>query len=56
MIWLAILGWTLALAVGLAVVETLFAKMRLLRVPLVLGTGSLLAVLGSVSWFTTMPR
>jgi len=42
-------GWLLALAMGLAVIETLQAKMRILRVPLLLGGGVALCVLGLVS-------
>jgi formate hydrogenlyase subunit 4 len=45
--WLA--GWLLALAAALAVVETLQAKMRILRVPLLLGAGLALCLLGLVS-------
>lgn len=45
--WLA--GWLLALAIGLAVIETLQAKMRILRVPLLLGGGVALCLLGLVS-------
>lgn len=45
--WLA--GWLVALAVLLAVIETLQAKMRILRVPLLLGGGVALCLLGLVS-------
>jgi formate hydrogenlyase subunit 4 len=45
--WLG--GWLFALAMGLAVVETLQAKMRILRVPLLLGGGAALCLLGLVS-------
>ena len=45
--WLA--GWLLALAAVLAVIETLQAKMRILRVPLLLGGGAALCLLGLVS-------
>jgi formate hydrogenlyase subunit 4 len=45
--WLA--GWLFALAIGLAVIETLQAKMRILRVPLLLGGGAALCLLGLVS-------
>ncbi len=45
--WLA--GWLLALAAVLAVIETLQAKMRILRVPLLLGGGVALCLLGLVS-------
>ena len=39
------------LCIGLAVVETWQAKMRLLRVPLMMTVGSMLCVLGLISWF-----
>ncbi|MEI8082979.1 MAG: NADH-quinone oxidoreductase subunit H [Actinomycetes bacterium] len=45
------LGWFLATLVGLAFVETLLAKMRLLRVPVFLGTSGVVALLGLASWF-----
>jgi formate hydrogenlyase subunit 4 len=45
--WLA--GWLLALALALAAIETLQAKMRILRVPLLLGGGAALCLLGLVS-------
>jgi formate hydrogenlyase subunit 4 len=45
--WLA--GWLFVLALALAVVETLQAKMRILRVPLLLGAGVALCLLGLVS-------
>jgi formate hydrogenlyase subunit 4 len=45
--WLG--GWLVALALALAVVETLQAKMRILRVPLLLGGGVALCLLGLVS-------
>ncbi len=45
--WLA--GWLVALALALAVTETLQAKMRILRVPLVLGGGVVLCLLGLAS-------
>jgi formate hydrogenlyase subunit 4 len=51
--WLAlpVLGGELVLmAVALAAAETWQAKMRLLRVPRVLGTGAAIALLGVVSW------
>lgn len=41
----------LALSVGLAVCETVQAKMRMLRVPLLLGFGVALSLLGLASWF-----
>ena len=46
--WLA--GWLLALAVALAVIETAQAKMRILRVPLLLGGGIAVCLLGLASW------
>jgi formate hydrogenlyase subunit 4 len=46
--WLA--GWLVALALALAVIETLQAKMRILRVPLLLGAGVALGLLGLLSW------
>jgi formate hydrogenlyase subunit 4 len=45
--WLA--GWLVALAIALAVIETMQAKMRILRVPLLLGGGVALCLLGLVS-------
>jgi formate hydrogenlyase subunit 4 len=45
--WLA--GWLLALALALAVIETLQAKLRILRVPVLLGGGVALCLLGLVS-------
>ena len=45
--WLA--GWLVVLALVLAVVETLQAKMRILRVPVLLGAGVALGLLGLVS-------
>jgi formate hydrogenlyase subunit 4 len=45
--WLA--GWLVALSLALAVIETLQAKMRILRVPLLLGGGVTLCLLGLVS-------
>jgi formate hydrogenlyase subunit 4 len=39
------------LCVGLAVVETWQAKMRLLRVPVMMAIGSALCLLGLISWF-----
>jgi formate hydrogenlyase subunit 4 len=41
----------LLLSVALAVTETAQAKMRVLRVPLLLGSGALLCMLGLASWF-----
>jgi formate hydrogenlyase subunit 4 len=46
--WLA--GWLLVLALALALIETVQAKMRILRVPLLLGGGVALCLLGLVSW------
>lgn len=40
-----------ALCVGLAFCETVLAKMRILRVPLVLGSGAALCLLGLAAWF-----
>ncbi len=48
--------WVLVIIVALAITETFFAKMRLLRVPNMLATGSLVAILGSISWFTTVGK
>lgn len=49
---LVVLGGGLALlCVALAVCETVQAKMRILRVPLLLGSGMTLCLLGLVSWF-----
>jgi formate hydrogenlyase subunit 4 len=44
-------GGVLVLSVALAVCETVQAKMRVLRVPLVLASGTGLCVLGLASWF-----
>ena len=41
----------LVLSVALAVCETVQAKMRVLRVPLLLGFGAALCLLGLASWF-----
>jgi formate hydrogenlyase subunit 4 len=41
----------LVLSVALAVCETVQAKMRVLRVPLLLGSGAALCLLGLASWF-----
>jgi formate hydrogenlyase subunit 4 len=49
---LAVLGGGLVLlCVALAICETVQAKMRILRVPLLLGSGMTLCLLGLVSWF-----
>jgi formate hydrogenlyase subunit 4 len=42
--------WAGVLCVGLALVETLVAKMRILLVPRLLGMGAAVAVLGIVTW------
>jgi len=52
----SIVLWSVVITFALAVTETFFAKMRLLRVPTMLTTGSLVAILGSISWFTTVGR
>lgn len=44
-------GGLVALSVALAVCETIQAKMRVLRVPLLLGFGGALCLLGLASWF-----
>jgi formate hydrogenlyase subunit 4 len=44
-------GGVLALSAALAVCETVQAKMRVLRVPLLLGSGAALCLLGLASWF-----
>jgi formate hydrogenlyase subunit 4 len=44
-------GWFIAVLVGVAWVETLLAKMRLLRVPLFLGTSAVVALIGLATWF-----
>jgi formate hydrogenlyase subunit 4 len=44
-------GGVLLLSVALAVCETVQAKMRLLRVPVLLGSGAALCLLGLASWF-----
>lgn len=44
-------GGVLVLSVALAVCETVQAKMRVLRVPLLLGFGLALSLLGLASWF-----
>src|SRR4051812_42765101 len=46
----ALAGGVLVLCVGLAVTETLQAKMRILRVPALLGLGSLVALVGVGAW------
>ena len=43
--------WVVVALAGLAITETLVAKMRLLRVPVFLGTGAGIATIGIVSWF-----
>jgi formate hydrogenlyase subunit 4 len=42
--------WLVTLCAGLALVETLVAKMRILLVPRLLGVGAAVALLGVVSW------
>jgi formate hydrogenlyase subunit 4 len=44
-------GGVFILSVALAVCETVQAKMRMLRVPLLLGSGAALCLLGLASWF-----
>lgn len=44
-------GGVLLLSVALAACETVQAKMRVLRVPLLLGSGAALSLLGLASWF-----
>jgi formate hydrogenlyase subunit 4 len=46
----AVLGWVIALTALLALVETMTAKMRLLRVPHLVGSAGLLALGGVASW------
>jgi formate hydrogenlyase subunit 4 len=46
----AVLGWVVALTVLLALIETMTAKMRLLRVPHLIGATGLLALGGVASW------
>jgi formate hydrogenlyase subunit 4 len=48
---LELMAWLVVALAGLAVTETLVAKMRLLRVPVFLGTGAGIATIGIVSWF-----
>ncbi len=43
-------GWLLALCAALALTETLFAKMRILIVPRLLGVAAAIALLGIVTW------
>lgn len=43
--------WFVLALIGLAVTETLLAKMRLMRVPLFLGTSSVVATVGLATWF-----
>ena len=43
-------AWLAALCAGLAVAETLVAKMRILLVPRLLGVGAAVALLGIVTW------
>lgn len=53
---LVLLVWTVVVIAGLGITETLFAKMRLLRVPTLMLTGSLIALVGSISWFAAVGR
>jgi formate hydrogenlyase subunit 4 len=46
-----LIGGILALSAALAVCETVQAKMRILRVPPLLGFGAMLCLLGLASWF-----
>jgi formate hydrogenlyase subunit 4 len=46
-----LIAGVLLLSVALAVTETVQSKMRVLRVPLLLGAGALLCLLGLASWF-----
>ena len=46
----AVLGWVVALTVLIAVIETMTVKMRLLRVPHLIGAAGLLALGGVASW------
>jgi len=46
----AVLGWVVALTVLLALIETMTAKMRLLRAPHLIGAAGLLALGGVASW------
>ena len=48
---LELAAWLAVSVAGLAITETLTAKMRLLRVPVFLGTGAAIATIGVVSWF-----
>jgi len=43
--------WVVVALAGLAITETLVAKMRILRIPIFLGTGAGIATIGIVSWF-----
>jgi formate hydrogenlyase subunit 4 len=45
-----VLGWVIALTALLALIETMTAKMRLLRVPHLVGSAGLLALGGVASW------
>jgi formate hydrogenlyase subunit 4 len=53
---LALAGWLGGAAAALALTETLLAKMRLLRVPVFLGTGALVAVIGLTAGLLVGPR
>lgn len=47
----ATLAWFVVAVLGVAFVESFLAKMRLLRVPAFLATGSVVALVGLVTWF-----
>ncbi len=49
-------AWLLISTAGLALVETLLAKLRLLRLPFFLGSGVALAGVGVIAWFTVGPQ
>lgn len=53
LIWRApeLMAWIAASLVGLAFTETLVAKMRLLRIPVFLGSGLAIAGVGMATWF-----
>lgn len=44
-------GWFVMALAGLAVTETLLAKMRLMRVPAFLGTSGIVVLIGLATWF-----
>ena len=43
--------WAIVGIVGIALTETLVAKMRILRIPVFIGTGFIIALIGIFSWF-----